>query len=372
MKKLYPTLTIVFLFGMLPCQFLEAVEWSLTKNPIPQAGVRPDEYGLRGVWANSCIPEIVSVRPANQDAGNHITQVLTRSPQTPCNPRPSPFLLLFRLPENLAASSEFYWFHQDDPAQVARLLGFKLLSSSRDLADIRPASGWWWPEPGSAQDSGPGTGLTVDYQDGLLTLITETFNTDGQPEWLLGTAPMKGGITNTELIKFTHGQTLTGDYRPPLIDNSRNAIHVRFLSASRAQVWLESREGDGLDRTISLRKLMMVRYFMDPPILERLLHGRWLLAPEDRPDYARQAQQFRIVSIAIDELLVSLNFADAGNTGTCRVFPGKLDSPPQQCEIQINTDTGVKKYTFNSFSIDRMRGHDQFGARITAFKINPN
>jgi hypothetical protein len=318
------------------------------------------------------VPEISGVKTEPEDKSSNFVYLQTKSEELHCKPKPTPFLLLFSLPDNTSTTPELYWLHQDTLEQPTRLLGFKLLALSSVQPDIRPASGWWWPEPGEMQNSGPGTGLTVDYQNGLLTLITENFNADGQPEWLLGTAPLKRGVTNTELIKFSQGQTLTGEYQQPLIENSRNAIHIRFLSASRAEVWLESRQGNELDQSISLRKLTMVRYFMDPPILDRLLKGRWLVAPEDSPDYARQAQQFRILSLEVNGHEASLGLVGDSSTGKCQMRFGKNDSPPQQCEIQIQGEQEDKKWTFTSFSMDRMRGHDQYGARVTAFRINPD
>ncbi|MCF6262750.1 MAG: hypothetical protein L3J24_04090 [Xanthomonadales bacterium] len=366
-----PSHFVLFCLGLLLWQPLAAVEWSLDFNPVPRAGSRADELGLRGVWPNTCTPETISVKTDATENSKRI-YLLTNTQQSACNPKPTPFLLLFDFPKNVSASSEFYWLHKGNSQSSEHLLGFKLLSQSSGQSDIRPASGWWWPEPGAAQDSGPGTGLTVDYQNGLLTLLTQTFDDHGQPEWLLGTAPMKRGIANTELIKFTQGQSLTGKYKPPLIDNSRNAIHIRFLSASRADVWLESRQGDSLDQLISLRKLTMVRYFMDPPILDRLLKGRWLVAPEDNPNYASSTQQFRVLSVSVKAPEIKLGFAKNHVKGTCRMHPDKFDSPPQRCEIEIQTEAGPITWTFKSFSMDRMRGHNQYGARVSAFKINPN
>ncbi len=371
MSKFSPSHLSILFLGLLLWQPVAAVEWGLDFNPVPRAGSRADELGLRGVWPTTCTPETISVKTDDTESSKRI-YLLTRTPQSGCKPKPTPFLLLFELPKNVSASLEFYWLHKVDSQASEHLLGFKLLSQSSGQPDIRPASGWWWPEPGKAQDSGPGTGLTVDYQNGLLTLLTQTFDDHGQPEWLLGTAPMKRGVANTELIKFTQGQTLTGKYKPPLIDNSRNAIHIRFLSASRADVWLESRQGDSLDQIISLRKLTMVRYFMDPPILDRLLKGRWLVAPEDKPQYASSAQQFRVLSVSVKAPVVTLEFADSSTKGSCRMHPGKFDSPPQRCEIEIQTTAGPIIWAFKSFSMDRMRGHNQFGARVSAFKINPN
>ncbi len=363
---------LIFLVAILICAPSAAVEWDVTLNPVPRAGMRPDEYGLRGVWPNSCVPQLVTVKSVAAENTNNIIHLLTKSEQSNCNPNPSPFLLIFQLPDNIASYPELYWLHQHDEAQNARLLGFKLLSLSTIQADIRPASGWWWPETGELQDSGPGTGLTVDYQNGLLTLITESFNSAGQPEWLLGTAPLKQGVSNTELIKFTNGQSLTGNYQAPLIDNSRNAIHIRFLSASRAQVWLETRAGSGLEHPINLRELTMVRYFMDPPILERLLNGSWLVVPEDSPEYASQANQFRISKTEIHEFEATLHTVDGSNIGQCKLRPGKPDSPPHQCLIQLQSGEKTEEWTFTSFSLERMRGHNKLGNRITAFKLNPN
>jgi len=245
-----------------------------------------------------------------------------------------------------------------------------LLALSTIPKDIRPASGWWWPEPGVVQDSGPGTGITIDYQHGLLTLITQSFNSNGQPEWLLGTAPLVAGISSTQLIKFVDGQTLTGNYSPPLIDNSNNAIHIRFLSASRATVWFESRQGETLDQSITLRKLSMVRYFMDPPVLERLLIGRWLLVAEDRPDYASHAQQFRIHSVKLSGNEASLYQTNGDKIGSCVIQQDKTDSPPSRCQIKINPTINTQSWVFDSFSLERMRGRNQDSGRVSAYKVS--
>ena len=186
-------ISIIFL-GLIICQSIGAVEWSVDINPIPHAGSRPNEFGLRGVWPNSCVPETVSVKTEPEDKSSNLVYLQTSSEQLQCQAKPTPFILLFSLPANTSTTPELYWLHQDALDQPARLLGFKLMALSSGQPDIRPASGWWWPEPGEVQNSGPGTGLTVDYQNGLLTLLTENFRADGQPEWLLGTAPMKRGV----------------------------------------------------------------------------------------------------------------------------------------------------------------------------------
>ncbi len=355
-------------FNSLP---LAAMDWELEKHNVPTAGSRGNEYRLSGSWPNSCVPELLSITTRLTSIAEHTASVIeltSHSKQVDCTAEATAFSIITSLPENTHINLEFYWLHRDSPETDPRLLGFRLFSQGNIAPDIRPASGWWWPESGTAQNSGPGTGMTVDFQNGLLTLLTQAFDHSGQPEWLLGTAPLVAGIYSSQLIKFAGGQTLTGKYAAPLISHSRNAAHIRFLSASRALVWLETRSEESLDQAITLRQLTMVRYIMNPPVIERLLIGRWLLVAEDQPDYASQAQQFRIHSISINSTEASLQQTDGSKIGSCQLRAGKTDSPPISCEIQITGSS--ESWTFQSFSLERMRGKNQDRGRVTAFKVS--
>ncbi len=374
------------LSGLSPCHFILvvvsiflfyspatlALEWSLEKSGEPTVGTRADEWRLRGIWPNSCTPELKSISAGYKEGSKISTfiELTSFSKQENCTPKSTAFSILTELPTNTSIDPEFYWYHYDPTDRTPRLLGFKLLALSHIQAGMRPASGWWWPEPGVNQDSGPGTGLTVDFQNGLLTLITQAFDNNGQPEWLLGTAPLAAGISSTQLIRFINGQTLSGGYTPPLIDHTRNSIHIRFLSASRASVWLETRQGESLNQKISLRHLSMVKYYMDPPVLDRLLIGRWLLVAEDSPDYSNQTQQFRIHSIQLDGNSVSLHETDGSQIGSCILRLANTDSPPVSCDIHTQAGTNTESWTFNSFSLERMRGKNQDSGRVTAFKVS--
>jgi len=345
---------VLILILLLGSNLASAQSWSVVEFGKPRVSPMPAEMFLTGNWPDNCIPKLVAI-----ESTEYQLTVRTQSSTEACRPGMHYFEIPLKLDHSEASSAEFNWLHRNSEAAAYNQLGFRLLNLSGQQTDSRPGSGWWWPEPGGEFSSGgPGTGLTVDFQQGYLTLLTQSFDQQGSPDWQLATGQMDGNQFNAPLIRFVAGQTLTGDYQPPELELSRHELSIQFNNAATATVWFSRRLGDNLSDPIELRKLSLVRYVMNPPVGERFLLGEWLLIV----DPGRRASN-TYQSVVIDRIQAAgdgqIRLVGIGGErlGQCRMNQQRSESPPLSCTLDGLPDNEVIE--INNFDLDELHGLNQ-------------
>ena len=328
--------------------------WSVVEFGKPRVSPMPAELFLTGNWTDNCIPKLVAV-----EWDEHQVTARTQSLRRACQPGMHYFEIPLNIDRSEVGSAEFHWLHRNGEAAAYSPHGFRLLNLSGQPTDSQPGSGWWWPEPGGEHSSGgPGTGLTVDFQRGYLTLLTQSFDQQGSPDWQLATGQMDGNLFNAPLIRFVAGQTLTGNYQPPELELSRHELSIQFNNAATATVWFSRRLGDNLSDPIELRKLSLVRYVMNPPVTERFLLGEWLLV-----DGPARGVSNTYRSVVIDRIQVAgdgqvqLVGPNGDRLGHCRMNQQRSESPPLSCTLDGLPDYGTIE--LNNFNLGEMLGLNQ-------------
>ncbi len=366
LRPLRPKSAIAILIA--GCQALFAVpaalaaEWNIGYQTAPQVGPAKRALWLSGSWPNRCLPELLS---AEVDGAR--LDVLTRSSTANCAETPTRFELPVSASTALPPNLQIHWRHQtgeDPPA----LLGFRLFAVA-GTERLQPDSGWWWAQPGGEHDTGgPGTGMTVDVQQGLATIITQAFDESGHPEWQLASGSLNGNVFNGPLYLFRGGQTLSGDYRQADIYASNAEISILFQNHTAATVWFSQRRGDSLLDPIELRPLSMVRYIMNPPMFNRLLIGNWLVMPAKPVPGWPDSQRIGIHALRqLDDGHIELLSAGGDIVGYCENPSLNEEHPPEACHF-----SGLDAYgevTFKTIGYDRWRGHTAEYLRMVALRI---
>ncbi len=354
---------VVITVALLTANYAVAYEWDISPWGEPQVSPAPVTLKFAGLWPDTCIPRIVNTRLVGETL-----ELRTLSEPGGCLQSETLFSTPIQLrPESNGASS-IAWLHRRENESEFQLYGYRLRDPGSNLM-IEPSSGWWWPEPGGPEDSGgPGMGITIDFQQGLLTILSQAYDPLGNPEWQLATGALTGEIFNAPLIRFSNGQTLTGDYRLPDLITGRDELSLYFHSPLSATAWFSHRRGGSLDSPIELRAVSVIRYIVNPPVLERLLTGRWLVttqqAASDEPAVA-VVQILAIAAIGPEEIQLS---GPGGQTiGHCQLEPGRPEAAPSQCVL-----TGLNDYgdlSIHSVGYDRMAGEDQYGRAVLAVRV---
>lgn len=349
------------------CAFLSpdarAYEWDIGPWLAPVVGPAPVTLKFSGLWPDTCVPKIESTRLAGETL-----EIRTQSKKNNCRRSETLFSIPIQLLGGKSGAHNYAWLHRRENDPDYQLYGFRLADPG-GFPVIEPSSGWWWPEPGGPEDSGgPGMGLTIDYQQGLLTIISQAYDAPGNPEWQLATGAVNGDVFNAPLILFSNGQTLTGSYQLPDLAMGRDELSLLFHSPLSATAWFSHRRGNDLDSPIDLRAVSMIRYLVNPPVLDRLLRGRWLVTSRLDTGARPAVANVRIVAIEqTDPEEIQLTGASGQIIGRCRLEAERPEAAPRHCIL-----VGLAFYgdvAISSVSYDRMSGTDQSGRPVIAVRI---
>ena len=349
--------------GLLLAVNAHAYEWKIGPWLAPLAGPAPVTLEFSGLWPDTCIPRLINTRLVEETL-----EMRTQSAPDRCLQSETLFSIPVQLLKDTATARSIVWLHRRENETDYQLYGFRLREPDT-FPTIEPSSGWWWPESGGPEDSGgPGTGLTVDYQQGLLTLLSQAYDVLGAPEWQLATGALRGEVFNAPLIRFSNGQTLTGDFQLPDLTVGRDELSVQFHSAVSATVWFSHRQGINLDSPVELRAVSMIRYLMNPPVVERLLLGRWLVTSQQDTGNTPLIATLRITSL-VQESPADLRLVNArgDEIGTCELEPDRPEAAPRRCNLIAVEHFG--DLSMESIGYDRMEGLDHNGRRILAVRM---
>jgi hypothetical protein len=363
MRRITPNYLYLAALGLLFAANVHAYEWNIGPWRAPLAGPAPPTLEFSGLWPDTCIPRLLDARLADGTL-----QLRTQSGSNQCLQSDTLFSIPVQLVPQISGANAIAWLHRRENEADYQLYGYRL-HNPHTFPALEPSSGWWWPEPeGPNNSGGPGTGLTVDYQQGLLTLVSQAYDPLGNPEWQLATGTLRGEVFNAPLIRFSDGQTLTGQYRLPELSVGRDELSVQFHSALSATAWFSHRRGTNLDSPIDLRSVSMIRYMMNPPVLERLLTGRWLVTTKRDSGNTPLVDTVRIQDIALtDSNQLNLLNARGDGIGNCELQPNRPEAAPVTCTLNGLALFG--KISISSVGFDRMDGHDESGRQILVIRM---
>ena len=323
-----------------------------TRNPI----VPVWSLSIGGQWPTHCPPTLENIALDDHDLRIDARSVLELCERgaTPFSIELNPALAL----QHGALSPGVYHvsFYAADGAQSApKLRAFSLLDRSVPNAPlITPETGFWWTS--NTADANRTT-LSLELQDGQLSVALLSYDELGQAVWYFGAAPYEGRVAHLPLLRLAGGsapfvQTSTAPH-----GDSALTLDMEFSSAAHASAWLtRPRESDA---TLQLQTLDLVRLPLAESTDGHAWQGEWVLLA-DAAETAPQRlhfDQYRAVDATHFELVDSA----ANITLTCARKPAQPDWPPIACALR----GGDISADFVSVALARMDGTDVHLLRVS-------
>jgi hypothetical protein len=237
---------------------------------------------------------------------------------------------------------------QADPDSTPWLEAFALLAPDRQAESVLPETGFWWAEQGGEFDrAAPGFGVLVEVQDGTVAVSVSSYDEFGNPEWLMGAAPLDGPASTITLGRLHGGRGPHDGFRNPDGLSAAGRLHIEWISAARAQFWFERPAAEGLG--IELVPVSMVRFGFANETGKQWL-GRWLLAAEQDFEGMPAPRTVDFIDVTAIEGGFLLQGA-GGERLQCTLDPRRPNSPPDLCQLQIGDD----EYAFSDVALGRLR-----------------
>jgi hypothetical protein len=121
----------------------------------------------------------------------------------------------------------------DNMAGSLRCGGGKCVTSSASAGEIVPETGWWW-SPSEA-----GRWILIEDNAGWLFMSMEAFDGNGVPVWYMSTGPVSAeGAYSSTLFQYSGGQTLTGPYVLPKVNNNVGSVSLQFSGSGNGVLTL--------------------------------------------------------------------------------------------------------------------------------------
>lgn len=310
-----------------------------TEPALPVAD-RPFTITIDAMWPDGCGPRVERIGRRDPDT---IEVVLARQDDRICFSAFRDYRLQLTqadLPPRLGPGVYRFEVLADWSDGDLRLDGFRMLEiADPDAAQTRvPEAGAWWPERGGRFDtSGPGSGVSLDVQNGVITAIVHGYDDDGRQQWLLAAGPWQGRTFRSALFHTDGGQPLFGDYRPPREVQPVAWLDLVLLSPSRAEAWI-SREGD-FSTGLQVQALSLTRFLFASSADERSWLGDWILVYEDP---LRAPRRFRLDrELRTGDALLAVEASQTGERLRCQIEAARPDTLPQRCELEFVDGSGL-------------------------------
>jgi hypothetical protein len=332
-------------------------------HPEPGASLRLKVFGD---WPNACRPELESVRVEGRDI------VLGASLDSDhCAGEPHGFSLstdaLAEQPKLGGAGIYRIRFEvRRTPPNEPEVHAFRLLSvAPADAPDVRPETGFWWPERGGEfGEAGPGLGVNMEVQADTLSLSVFGFEDSGEPGWQIGAGEIGTRVAKVELSRLRDGRGPFQPYRAPREITVAGIAHAEVLSPARVTLWFVRPRGDA--RGLQLQPVSMVRFrfAMDPA---QAWVGRWLIAPEEGDSFPTRTIDF----VRAEPTERGFALVDAGGDLRlrCVTVEARPNSPPDSCRL-ASANATLPEVDFDRVGLSELRGRSGSNRRVAALKLS--
>ncbi len=322
---------------------------------------------VNGQWPTQCPPSLKNVTLDGTDL-----RIDARSDLTLCDRKPMPFSIELNPAlalDKTALDPGIYrvsFYAADGAGSSTTLRAFTLLDhSAPDAAPIVPESGFWFTS-NNGDASSDRTVLSVELQDGQLSIALMSYDTIGQPVWYFGSATFNGRIAHVPLIHIVGGSDPFDVSATSAHGDSMLTLDVQFESGAHALAWLGRERGSAGDSNLQLRPLDIVRLPLSETRDGQAWQGDWVLvadAEESTPQRlhltqyrAVDAQHFELSDVAGETVLA------------CIREPSQPEWPPSSCSLR-RTD-GSLSGAFDSVALSRMDGLADNGSAIHLLRIS--
>ena len=313
---------------------------------------------ISGQWPTQCLPALNSVTLAGNDLRVDARAVLDlcEHRSTPFSIEVNPALALRRV--TLPSGVYHVSFFTADGAQAQpKLRAFALIDRSvPGAAALVPEAGFW------SSDGGDHTLLSLELQDGQLSAALLSYDADGQPAWLFGSAPFDGRIAHVPMLRLSGGSALFAPAAAVPRGDAAITLDLQFSTSAHAQAWLSRMRGDG---SLQLRALDISRLPLATSVDGSAWQGEWVLVN----DAASGALRLRLGRfVALDARHFRLTSADGAVILDCEHALAPPELPPQSCTLRLANGLTAR---FDSVAIGRMDGTDANGTAAHLLRVTP-
>lgn len=317
---------------------------------------------VAGTWPDTCTPQLVDVLVQDRDI------VLSASRESAgCSSIPTPYAFSSEsvATEDLMPSAGIHRVRllvEDALRPEPLLAGFALVRGSEAGSSPAMETGFWWADQGGEFGAGPGLGLSVESQAGLISLSVMGYDAAGEATWFFGAGALVDGIAHLDLGRFDGGAGPFARYAAPSDVQLSGIVDIEVLNPSRATLWFSRTDPEtgGLE----LRPLSIVRFhFAQEP--GAALLGRWVVTGSQDGERTTRWMDLVRSEVVADGFL--LHDAEGNVSLSCDTPPGRASSPPILCRMQ-GADGDLVEFT--EVALRRLSGWDAQGQRTLAFRLD--
>ncbi len=351
-----------FLFILLAALAAQAHAFEPAQITLASVGDNQARLDISGIWPDTCPPQLMDVSAR----GHEVLLTATRE-HLGCNASPTPYAFstqTMSVQELLPASGIHRVRLQVESTlgSSSMLAGFALIQDGSAAPASGLETGFWWAEQNGEFAAGPGLGLSIESQAGLISLSVMGYDAAGDATWYFGAGALIDGVGHLDLGQFEGGSGPFTHYGAPEGIRLSGAVDVEVLTPSRATLWFSSINPE--TGALDLRPLSIVRFHFAQDPGEALL-GRWVVtgAQADGP-------QTRWVELVRNEVLPNgfvLHDAEDRVSLHCETPPGRAGSPPILCHLQNENGEVVE---FTDIALRQLSGWDGQGRRTIAFRLD--
>lgn len=334
----------------------ETTAFAIQTNDGPATHIAPSwSLNISGKWQTRCPPTLENVALDGRDL-----RIDARSVLSLCERGTTPFSIelnpAMALQHPLTPGIYHVSFYAADGSQsMSKLRAFALLDRSAQSAPaITPETGFWWTS--NAADANRTT-LSLELQDGQLSVALLSYDESGQATWYFGAAPYAGHVAHLPLLRLAGGSAPFNAVSNAPHGDSALTLDLEFSSAAHAGAWL-TRLRDS-DATLQLQTLDLVRLPLADSADGHAWQGDWVLVA-DTVDTAPQRLHFDRFR-GVDATQFELADSGANVTLTCNRKPAQPEWPPLSCNLRSG-DTSIE---FASVALARMDGAGVHLLRVT-------
>lgn len=322
---------------------------------------------VSGQWPTQCPPSLKNVTLDGTDL-----RIDAGSDLTLCDRKVAPFSIELNpalAVDKTALDPGIYhvsFFAADGAGSSPKLRAFTLLDhSSPDAASVVPESGFWFTS-NNGDTTTNRTVLSIELQDGQLSVALMSYDTIGQPVWYFGAASFNGHIAHVPLIHIVGGTDPFNESASTAHGDSMLTLDMQFESGAHALAWLGRERGGADDSTLQVQPLDIVRLPLSETRDGQAWQGDWVLVAdaEETTPQRLHLTQYR----AVDAQHFELSDTAGDTVLSCTRESSQPEWPPSSCSLrQANGTFGG---AFDSVALSRMDGMDSNGAVLHLLRLS--
>lgn len=329
------------------------------ETSVPNAILPIWSISVEGRWATQCPPVLQTVALDENDLridARSVLELCTRQP-TPYAIELNPALALQRA--TLAPGVYRVSFFAADGAQEQpKLRAFALIDRSAASAAVTTPETGFWSSAGSDR-----TLLSLELQGGQLSAALLSYDADGQPAWLFGSAPYDGRVAHISMLRLSGGSAPFAPASSSPHGDATMTLDLQFSTSARAQAWLSRLRSDG---SLQLRALEISRLPLSASVDGSAWQGEWVLVGDAGNAVPQRLHLSHFQ--ALDSGHFQLTSADGTIALECERASVQPEQPPQACSLH-RADGSTSR--FDSVAIGRMDGTDANGAAVHLLRVTP-